>query len=210
MISLLSYTLLAFVSVNRASFLMGLGLSMFYFVYILFNTSSPTKIIVYLLFLITLIALAIFFRETIIDTDFFARLSDRKLETGRFSIWQWYLNKITIQDFLIGSNVDETQKSISLLFFPYAPEDTHTLHNIFLNMFMQIGISGVIFILILFNRLRKLINFGKQKIIILGVLVLVFIKSQVDITMLPGYMDWVFFLLFFYSFTKPKKLVRTA
>ena len=193
----------AAVSMNRASTLLTLALV---FVAIIVKLLMEKKTIKTLILRIILVFMLLFFTITLFDLitnlEIFKRFADRGLETGRISIWAWYLLQIDFDNLLIGTNVDDTMQDIGYLYFGEA--GNYSLHNVFLHTFMQGGIFAFFFLIYMFFKLLKECSIGNDRILVTSVIGMVFIKSCVDISFFPQYTDWIYFSVLFFVSKKNK------
>jgi hypothetical protein len=195
---LLGMLVVAVMSLNRASFLLTLALLSFYLIYK--SISRRQTILSFCLKVggaLCLIIVPLFLSEIIISSDMYQRLLDRGLDSGRFLIWPWYISQIAFENLIIGSNADQIMLSIGQIFFK--ENEHYSLHNVLLHTHVQGGIFAVFFVIYLFRRLIKLNIRGKDRIMVIGTVGLVFVKSCFEITMFPQFTDWIYFLLYFYT-----------
>jgi hypothetical protein len=188
---------IAAVSMNRATTLLVLALIFVVVVVKLFLEKKTTLTLFFriLTIFMLLVVMAIFF-EFIAHLEIFKRFSNRGLDSGRFAIWAWYLSQLNLDNFFIGTNVDQTMQNIGYAYFGEA--GNYSLHNVFLHTYMQGGIIAVFFLLYMFYKLFRGCSIGKDKILVMSVIGVVLVKSLVDITFFPQFTDWIYFAVLFF------------
>jgi hypothetical protein len=195
---LLGMLVVAVMSLNRASFLLTLALLSFYLIYkSISGRLTILSFCIRVLGALCLILAPLFLSEIIISSDMYQRFLDRGLDSGRFLIWARYISQIATENLIIGSNADQVMLSIGQIFFK--ENANYSLHNVLLHTHVQGGIFAVFFVIYLINRLMKLNIRGKDRIMVIGAVGLLFVKSCFEITMFPQYTDWIYFLLYFYT-----------
>jgi hypothetical protein len=199
------YLLVALVTVNRASFLLSAALLALLACYLFFFKTGGGRTIIFRMVSVIAILMIVLFSQFINifeatysaghNFDLVQRIQARGLDSGRFSIWLWYLNGLDAADYFFGGNSQEIQKSVGRIFF--GSDQPHTLHNFLLQMHLQGGIILSIVGLALFYRLFKLFPGGATANLARGVVVLVFLKGNFEGMMFPGNVDWLYFLSVF-------------
>jgi hypothetical protein len=196
--SLIVNLVVAVFSLNRASLLLTVALLLLYLVYkLIFDRKTILSLIINFSLVIFTVVSFSYLIGFIVELGVYQRLLDRGLDSNRFSIWYWYVSQITFKHFLIGADADLVMASVGQLFFRV--NDNYSLHNVLLHVHMQGGIFASLFVIYLFGCLMKPIIYGKDRLLVIAVIGMLFIKSLVEITMFPQFTDWLYFVLYFYT-----------
>lgn len=118
---------------------------------------------------------------------------NRGMQTGRVSIYADFLEELNFRDILFGLDRDVVN---TILASQFDDEDTHTLHNSFLELYSRIGIFSVLILLIITYTGYMLIK-CKPSILFLSVIFIYLVKANLDRVVFGSKYDFMFYTALF-------------
>ncbi|MEM9363421.1 MAG: O-antigen ligase family protein [Bacteroidota bacterium] len=185
------FFLLSVVSYSR----IGIGISLFvFFVYLFryFQKNLKRFLLVAILLVLSLSLFFIFF--DINDVPAFQRFSSRGLGTGRYELWEWYINDLDDTKFLVGYDQFYVWDNLSRML--KNPDVKYTMHNSYLQFHALIGVFGLIVFVIFFLNFLKWILINKSSVMA-SIFLSYFGIAFFSTIMLPQRYDYVFFSVLF-------------